>query len=183
RGYARAITSDAFIAAVQAGPLGRIALTFVTWAEASRQVQVVPWTLIDCLAAARGFVAALFAAPYPTPGYTSISGAIDFSRRLLGDCRYPSTRRVIDVSGNGTNNSGRDVKDARDEAVAAGITINGLPILGDQADIATYYAQNVIGGTGAFVTVVQNLATFERATRRKLVTEIAAVSGDLQRPS
>ncbi|HEX5325135.1 MAG TPA: DUF1194 domain-containing protein [Acetobacteraceae bacterium] len=181
QGYARAITSAAFIAAVQSGYHQRIALTFVRWAEASRQDQAVPWTVIGDLAAARAFVETLLAAPFATPGYTSISGAIDFSRRLLLDCRYPAMRRVIDVSGNGRNNDGRSVTAARDEAVAAGIGINGLPIVNDEADIVAYYIRNVIGGPAAFVSVVEDLESFEHAVQRKLVIEVAAVPVDSKR--
>jgi len=180
RGYARAITSNTFIAAVQRGPVGRIAATFVAWSDDSRQDQVVPWTLIDDLAAARRFAADLLAAPDPIPGYTSISGAIDFSRRLLLACGYPAPRRVIDVSGDGKNNHGRNVREARDEAVAAGLRINGLPIIAQEADIADYYARNVIGGPAAFVSIVQDLASFEQAALRKLVTEVAAVPDELK---
>ncbi len=111
RGYASALTSPAFLNAVSAGPQGRIALTFVTWSSARRQNQEVGWSVIDGAATARRFVGALLATPAVTPGYTSISGAIDFSRQLLSRCPNHAIRRVIDVSGNGTNNDGRDVTD------------------------------------------------------------------------
>ena len=178
RGYAHAITNDAFIGAVQSGRHGRIALTFVGWSDARRQDQLVPWTLIDGIQAARRFAATLFDAPAPIPGFTSISGAIDFSRRLLSACSHPSDRQVIDVSGDGTNNDGRNVMEARDEAVSAGIRINGLPIVREEPNIAAYYTRNVIGGPAAFVTVATDIGSFHSAVLEKFVTEIAAAPGE-----
>lgn len=173
RGYGQAITSDAVMRAVRSGRHGRIALTFVGWSSAGRQDQAVPWTLIDGIPAAREFASKLLHAPSPIPGYTSISGAIDFAVRLLSACAYPSEQQVIDVSGDGMNNDGRAVTDARDDAVAAGVRINGLPIVSREPNIAAYYAQNVIGGAAAFIVVAADMASFHVAVLRKLVTEIA----------
>ncbi len=177
RGYAEAITSDLFIRTVQSGLTGRIALTFVGWSDALRQNQMVPWLVIDGPSAARRFTSQLAEATFLTPGFTSISGAIDFSRKLLLGCRYPTTRRIIDVSGDGRNNDGRPVTDARDEAVAAGLRINGLPIVSRDAQISEDYAQNVIGGPSAFVRPVKDLASFRTAVLDKLVTEVAMDTG------
>ena len=174
RGYAQALTSNVFMSAVQSGQFGQIALTFVAWSSVDRQYQIVPWRLIDSVVAAREFVASLLQAPVPTPGYTSLSGAIDFSRQLLAACGYPAGRQIIDVSGDGANNDGRPVIEARDEAIAAGITINGLPIIGSEPDIAAYYSRNVIGGPFAFVKVVRSLASFYTSVLEKFVIEIAA---------
>ena len=115
--------------AVRSGRHGRIALSFVAWSSAGRHDLLVPWMLIDGILAARQFATILLHAPGPIPGFTSISGAIDFARQTLSACGYAADRRVIDVSGDGTNNDGRTVTEARDEAVAAGIAINGLPIV------------------------------------------------------
>jgi len=108
-------------------------------------------------------------------GGTSISGAIDFSRLLLADCRCTPIRRVIDVSGDGSNNSGRPVTIARDEAVRDGIGINGLPILSIEPFLDRYYNDNVIGGPGAFMIPAQNYDTFADAVRKKLITEISGL--------
>lgn len=172
-GYADAVTSEAFLNAVRSGPCGQIAITFVAWSSANRQEQVVPWTLLDGMSVARKFASALIHPPGLIPGYTSISGAIDFSVRLLAQCKFDPVRQVIDVSGDGTNNDGRTIIDARDAAIADGITINGLPIIGREPNIAGYYAENVVGGPAAFITVAKDIASFHSAVLQKLVAEIA----------
>jgi hypothetical protein len=179
-GYAHAIASEAFTAAVQSARHGRIALAFVVWTGATRQEQLVPWTLIDGSTAARRFAAELAEALPPIPGYTSVSGAIDYCVRLFSQCPHPCERRVIDISGDGTNNDGRNVTDARNAAVAAGITINGLPIIGGQPNIADYYKRNVIGGPAAFLTVARDIASFHSAVLEKFVTEIASETAGRQ---
>lgn len=173
QGYVQALTSNSFVTAVKSGPHGQIAVTFVEWSSAGRQSQTVPWTRIDGINAARGFVAAFAAAPSPTPGFTSISGAIDFSVQLLSRSGFATPRRVIDISGDGANNDGRSLAESRAAAIAAGVTINGLPILGDEPDIDHYYAQKVIGGPAAFIEPATDLDSFSRAIQRKLATEIA----------
>lgn len=175
RGYAQAITSDLFINALRSGRHSRIALSFVAWSSAGRQDQLVPWTLIDGMSAARQFGTKLLHAPGLTPGFTSISGAIDFGRHMLAACGYAADRHVIDVSGDGTNNDGRPVTEARDEAIAAGVTINGLPIIRDEPNIATYYSRNVIGGEAAFITVARDISSFHTAVLEKFVAEIAQI--------
>lgn len=177
RGYARAITSQVFIKAIRAGRHGRIALTFAGWSSDDQQDQIAPWMLIDSLPAAHRFASVLLNARSPVPGYTSISGAIDFSRRLLSACEYQPDRQVIDISGDGTNNNGRPVTQARDEAVAAGMTINGLPIIRSEPDIVAYYVRNVIGGLGSFVTIVKDTTSFHTSVLEKFVAEIAALPG------
>ncbi len=173
RGYAEAITSAPVIRAVRSGRHGRIALTFVGWSDARRQDQLVPWAVIDGLPAARDFAVGLLNAPHPIPGYTSISGAIDYCAGLLSRLGCVPEQQVIDVSGDGVNTDGRAVTEARDAAVAAGIRINGLPIVRQNADIAAYYAENVIGGPAAFVVVAADITSFHAAVLRKLVVEIA----------
>ena len=181
RGYASAILSETFIDAVRAGSRGRIALTLLKWSDARRSEQSVPWTLIDGMPAARRFTAALLNSPGPFPGYTSISDAIDASVRLLAASGFDASRRIIDVSGDGINNDGRPVTEARDAAVAKGITINGLPILGQEPDLEAYYTGNVIGGRAAFVQPVTSPEHFPPAVLRKLLTEIAAAPPDSPR--
>jgi hypothetical protein len=127
------------------------------------------------MSAARQFATTLLHAPDPIPGFTSISGAIDFARLIFPASGYAADRLVIDISGDGTNNDGRPVTEARDEAIAAGIAINGLPIVRSEPDIADYYSRNVIGGQAAFVTVARDLSSFHTAVLEKFVTEIALV--------
>jgi hypothetical protein len=179
RGYGEALRSDAFLEAVKSGHLGRIAVTFVEWSTRNRQRQDVPWTVIEDRDTARRFAAALTEQrPRDIPGWTSISGAIDYAARLLRESGNRAGRQVIDISGDGRSNDGRDVTAARDEAVAAGITINGLPILGVEAGLDVYYRDNVIGGAGAFLVAVEDDRSFSRAVLKKLVAEVAGVPAD-----
>ena len=173
QGYAEAITNSTFLNAVRSGRHGRIALAFFAWSSDEAQELLVPWILIDGNSTARQFATTLLQAPWPMPGYTSISSAIDYAGRLLAECEFPSDRWVIDISGDGFNNDGRAVTEARDEAITAGITINGLPVVRGERTIADYYAKNVVGGPGAFVLVAHDIASFRTAVLRKLLTEIA----------
>jgi hypothetical protein len=184
-GYAAAIADKRVLEAITAGRHQRIAITFVEWSGVSSQRVVIDWTLIDGADAARKFGDQLIELPRSFAERTSISGGIDFSMDLLSRAPYQAARRTIDVSGDGTHNSGRDVKLARDDAVAAGVTINGLVILSDRpmawnpehtnppGGLAEYYRQNVVGGPGAFVVVAENFNSFGQAIVRKLIAEIA----------
>lgn len=172
-GYAAAFRAPQLLGAVRKGRLGRIAASFVQWSNADRQILAVNWTVIDDAASAQGFGRAVAEAVYPTPGWTSISGAIDYSTSLFAHSLVAPTRRVIDVSGDGPNNDGRPVTAARDAAVAAGITINGLPILELEPRLDSYYRDNVVGGPDAFILAVRDLADFAAAVLRKLLVEVA----------
>jgi hypothetical protein len=143
---------------------------------------VVDWTLIRDKASAEGFADALARTEPMVGRRTGISGAIEYGAALFDRNRFDGRRRVIDVSGDGANNSGELVTVARDRAVAAGITINGLPILngrespGGWRQIETldlYYRDCVIGGPGAFYIVARDFRDFARAVLRKLILEIA----------
>lgn len=173
-GHARAVVNDTFLDAVASGIHRRVALAAVEWSNHDRQGLVVLWTVVEDAISARQFACKLRQAPSPVPGFTSISGGIDFAVELLSRAPYTAARRVIDVSGNGPNNDGRPVIEARDDAVAAGVTVNGLPVLDAVRDLDAYYAGNVIGGARAFMVVAQDIENFERALLRKLVLEIAA---------
>ncbi len=178
-GYVAAIRSPDFINAVRSGDHRRIALTYVEWADRNHQKVVVPWRLIDGADAARAFAAALEAEPLEFGRGTSISTAIQFASAYFDANDYDGARRVIDVSGDGPNNFGPPVTEARDQAVAAGIVINGLPILIRPSpivpDIVGYYSVCVIGGPGAFVLPINKVEEFEVAIRHKLVLEVAAL--------
>jgi len=178
QGYIAALRHPGFIGAVQSGPTGRIALTFVQWSEARRQNQAVEWRLVHDAASAEQFAEAMADAEHPMPGWTSISAAIDFSARLIAASGITAVRKVIDISGDGSNNDGREVTAARDDAVAAGITVNGLPILEVEPGLDDYFRRNVIGGPGAFVMVARDIGSFADAILRKLLVEVAGLTPD-----
>ena len=171
-GCAHALQNPKVIAAVRAGRYGRIAVTFVEWSSKDRQVQVIGWTLIEDESSARSFATKIMQADRSIPGATSISGAIDFSVKLLNESGYRATRRVIDISGDGRGNDGRYVTEARADAVAAGITINGLPILGVEEGLDLYYREKVIGGPDSFMIVADDFSSFGKAILHKLIREI-----------
>jgi hypothetical protein len=186
-GYASAIVNPRVIEAIRAGSLGKIGVSFVEWSGVGAQRIVIDWTVIRDEATAKDFSAQIIEAPRAFADRTSISGGIDFAMAQLARAPFQSGRRAIDVSGDGTNNSGRDVSDARDEAVAKGVTVNGLVILSEHpmswnADhtnppggLDSYYRNNVIGGPGAFVMVAENFNSFGQAILNKLIAEIATV--------
>jgi hypothetical protein len=188
-GYAAAIVNPRVIQAIRSGALGKIAISFVEWSGVGAQKIVIDWTIIRDEATAKDFSAQVIEAPRAFADRTSISGGIDFAMAQLARAPFTSNRRTIDVSGDGTNNSGRDVVDARDEALAKGVTINGLVILSERpmswnADhtnppggLDSYYRNNVIGGPGAFVMVAENFSSFGQAILNKLIAEIATVQG------
>ena len=175
RGYVTAFRHARVLQAIRSGPNRAIAVTVVQWTGPALQVQTVGWTLVGDEETAATFAAAIERAPRQLfGGGTSISGAIDYAATLFPMSPFAAGRRVIDVSGDGSNNRGRPVTLARDAAVAAGIGINGLPILALEPDIDRYYYDNVIGGAGAFMVPAQNYETFADAILKKLIAEIAA---------
>jgi hypothetical protein len=184
-GYAAAIADKRVLEAITAGRNRRIAVAFVEWSGVSSQKVLIDWTMIDGPDAAKKFGDQLVELPRSFAERTSIAGGIDFSLGLLKRAPYEAPRRTIDVSGDGTNNSGRDVTLARDEAVAQGVTINGLVILSERpmawnpehtnppGGLASYYRNNVVGGPGAFVIVAEDFNSFGQAIVKKLIAEIA----------
>jgi hypothetical protein len=184
-GYASAISDPHVMDAIKSGPHQRIAICFVEWSGFGAQKLVIDWTMIDGPAPARKFGDQLLELPRSFADRTSISGGIEFAAAQLERAPFQAARRTIDVSGDGTNNAGRDVKLARDETVAKGIVINGLVILSDRpvpwnaehtnppGGLEKYYQDNVIGGPGAFVLVAENFNSFGRAIIKKMIAEIA----------
>jgi hypothetical protein len=180
-GYAMALTSKEFMQALREGANGKIAVTYVEWAGQFDQRIVVPWQLIEGPESADAVAAEIAAAPYRRASRTSISGALEFAKPLFDHSGYRGLRRVIDVSGDGANNSGRLIVPTRDEVISAGITINGLPIMLKRANAGTmdiknldvYYEDCVVGGPGAFVVPIRERSKFIEATRTKLVLEVA----------
>jgi hypothetical protein len=184
-GYAAAIADPRVVRAMMAGPRGRIALCFVEWASHSEQLVVIDWTPVGSDGQAQGVAGRVREAPRSFMGRTSISAGIDYAMAHLGRSPFKASRRVIDVSGDGTNNSGRPVTVARDEAIAQGVTINGLVILSEvplptnpahthpPGGLTAYYENNVIGGPGAFVLEAESFESFGQLLISKLIKEIA----------
>jgi len=187
RGYAAAFRDPKLAEGIARGSIGSIACMMFTWSDWHIQEIMVPWTRIDGAATAEGFAKAVDAAPRRTWLYTSISGAIDFSMKQFESSGYEGMRRVIDISGDGVNNSGRPLADSRAEALAKGVVINGLPVLDRvppppqfaamHPPLDEYYRDEVIGGPGAFVMVAEGFESFEEAARRKIIREIASNDG------
>lgn len=185
-GYIAGLTSREFLNALRDGINGKIALTYFEWAGPLDQKIVVPWRLIDGPETASAVAKEIAAAPYRRAPRTSIFEALRFAKPLFSTSGYRGLRRIIDVSGDGTNNIGPPVTLMRDEVLAAGITINGLPIMlnrpygvgTDVANLDVYYEDCVIGGPGAFVVAIHDRDQFKNATRTKLVMEIAGRTPD-----
>jgi hypothetical protein len=190
-GAAAALTHPDVVKAMTSGPHRRIAVCFLEWATVGMQNIVVDWTVIGDGGSARSFGDRLVEAPRSFLGSTSISSAIDFSVAQLERAPFQAERRVIDISGDGNNNSGRSVTDARDDALAKGITINALVILTPLAEsfrpehtnppggLEKYFQDHVIGGPGAFTVVAESHESFGRALTKKLIQEIAGLPSHL----
>ena len=180
-GYITGITSREFISAVKDGVHGKVAVTYFEWAGPFDQKIIVAWRLIDGPEAADALAEEIARAPYRRASRTSISGALQFALPLFDGSGFRGARRVIDVSGDGANNSGPLVTLVRDETLAAGVTINGLPIMlkrpssftMDIENLDIYYEDCVIGGPGSFVVPIRERDQFKEATRTKLVLEVA----------
>jgi len=185
-GYLKAITSRSVVSAITAGRHRKIAVTYVEWAGGHYQRTVVDWMVIRDLASAQAFGKKLTAEPIVTAAWTSISGAMDFALTRFAKNPHKGTRRVVDISGDGRNNSGGPVAPARAAVLAKGITINGLPIINDRPNpygrppdknLDKYYKTKVIGGKGAFIVVAEGFEAFAEAIRAKLMREIAGTDG------
>jgi len=194
KGYAAALTDPRVLKAIRATRNGAIGVCFVEWSGEDDQQVVLDWTLIRDEEDGAAAAAAILKAPRSFTGRTSISAAIEFakarfSKAQFGKAKWPGARRIIDISGDGTSNSGPALTDARDQAVAAGITVNGLAIINEQPNsgysahthppggLPNYYRQNVIGGPSAFLIVVKNFNSFADAMANKLTKEIDVAGG------
>jgi hypothetical protein len=184
-GYAAAISDPRVLDAIRSGRNGRIGLSFVEWSGVGAQHVVIDWSAVGDTASAKDFGDRLSEAPRSFADRTSISGAIEFAMDHLSHAPFASARRTIDISGDGTNNAGRDVTALRDDAVGTGVTINGLVILSENpmswnpdhtnppGGLDNYYRNNVIGGPGAFVMVAQDFHSFGQAMIGKMIAEVA----------
>lgn len=186
-GAAAAITHPEVVKAITSGPNRRIAICFLEWATAGQQAVVIDWTVIGDNDSARSFGGKLVELPRSFSGSTSISNAIDFAVAQIERAPFKAERRVIDISGDGNNNSGRSVTEARDDALAKGITINALVILTPLSEsfrpehtnppggLEKYFQDSVIGGFGAFTVVAETHEAFGRSLTKKLIAEIAGL--------
>jgi hypothetical protein len=182
-GYILGLTSREFLQALRNGSYGRIAITYFEWAGIYDQKIILPWRLIDGPESAEAVTNEIKNTPYRRAPRTSIFGALQFAKPLFDSSGYGGLRRVIDVSGDGPNNMGPPVTIMRDEVLAAGITINGLPIMLSRAggtgpsipNLDVYYEDCVVGGPGSFVIAIREREQFKEATRTKLVQEIAGL--------
>ena len=189
-GYAAALTDRLVLGAIAAGPNRKIAVQFSEWSGAAAQAVIVDWRVIANRDDAEKFAADLLAAPRPFADRTAIGPAIDFAMAQLARSPFGAERRVIDVSGDGTHNHGRDVTLARDDAVAKGVTINGIAILSavplainpghthPPGGLLKYYEDNVIGGPNAFAVSAEGFEEFGQSVLRKLIKEISLAPED-----
>jgi hypothetical protein len=182
-GYIYAMRDKRVANAIKGGPIGRIAVTYVEWSSPYQQTVIIPWRVISDEAGAIKFADDLEALKYAPGSTTSISAGIDFSVKLFNSHEFEPARKVIDVSGDGYSDFGRAVTDSRDDAVAAGITINGLAIMTPRPewraptppDLDIYYRDNVIGGPGSFYLAIRTMDDFSRSVLQKMVLEISSL--------
>jgi hypothetical protein len=184
-GVAAAFLAHDVVQAIRSGLRGRIAVAYIDYASTPYNEIVVDWTLIHDQASAAAFAKAILSRPSGSGRHTSISSALEMGTRMIAENAYDGTRRTIDISGDGPNNFERRVDVVRDEVVARGITINGLPIMNLRdagrsryylPDLDKYFEGCVIGGRGAFVVVAHDFKDFARAMKKKLVLEISGLS-------
>ncbi len=193
QGYAAALQDPRVLSAIHSGAVGAIAVSFVEWSSVGEQKVVVDWTVIRDDESAGVVGDQILKAERSYIGHTSISDALDFAMERFAKSGLTSPRRVIDVSGDGTNNSGRPIETARDDAVAHGVVINGLAIINlnpnfgyvahtqPPGGLPNYYRENVVGGVGSFVLQIDDFHSFTDAMVQKLVTEISAVPAATRR--
>lgn len=181
-GYVQAFRDPIIIKALLGGPNGRVAVAYYEWSDSWMQKLLIDWTLLDSEAAVEAFASRLAAAPISIARRTSISGAIRYAIPLFGRSPYDAARKVLDISGDGSNNDGGLVTDMRHEALKDRIVINGLPIMNDrpnpfgfpnETDLDRYYLHCVTGGPRSFVEVARSFEDFPRAVRKKLLQEVA----------
>ncbi|MFI5030534.1 MAG: DUF1194 domain-containing protein [Reyranellales bacterium] len=182
QGYVMAFRDPVIVRAILGGPNGRIAVAYYEWSDSWMQKLLIDWTLLDSEPAIAAFAQRLDEAPISIARRTSISGAIRYAIPLFGRSPYEPTRKVLDISGDGSNNDGGLVTDMRYEALKEKIVINGLPIMNDrpnpfgfpnEEDLDRYYLACVTGGPRSFVEVAHNFEDFPRAVRKKLLQEVA----------
>ena len=193
KGYAAAVSDPRVLTAIRGRPGAAIGVCFIEWSGDEDQQVVVDWSELRDEEDAGTIAAAILAAPRSFMGRTSISAAIDFAMAQFAKSKWQAGRHIIDISGDGTNNSGRPVTEARDQAISQGVTINGLAIINDKPNLGysahtqppgglpLYYRQNVIGGSNSFLLVVEDFNSFANAMANKLAKEIDVASSNAEK--
>ncbi len=183
-GVSSALRHPQVIEAIRSGYHGKIAIAYIDWSSGPYTTVIVPWRIVSDALSADAYARILADVPITLGQRTSISEGLELAYKLISDGTVEAPRKVIDVSGDGPNNHGRMVVQARDEVVSKGITINGLPIINarDQFgpgffldDLDNYFRGCVIGGSGAFIIVAKDFQDFAQAMRRKLIYEISGL--------
>ncbi len=181
-GYIQAFRDKRIVSAIRGGAVGKVAVTYVEWSGPTQQRVLIPWRVIHDTASSQAFADELEHSLVAVGNTTSISAGVDFSVKLIEKAPYEASRLVIDVSGDGYSDYGRPMAASRDDAVKAGITINGLAVMNEDPrknaappDLDVYYRDNVIGGPGSFYLVARNVEGFRQSLVRKLVLEIAGL--------
>ena len=188
KGFVEAFRAPEVQEAIRNGMVGRIAMVYAEWSDAIDRKVLVPWTVIEHPEEALGFAEQLAQSPTRVASSTSISGATDFGVMLLDDSGVTALRQVIDISGDGANNNGRTVMQARDEAIAKGITINGLPLMLKQPgymdidDLDLYFRDCVIGGQGSFMVPVHDKGHVNKAIKTKIILEVSGLEPSTPQP-
>jgi hypothetical protein len=178
-GYFQAFRDPRVVDAIRSGYLRKIAVAYIEWTGPFLQVPIADWTVLSEADSVEAFAARLQSAPRILyGGGTSVGGAIQYGADSIDANRFTAQRKVIDVSGDGSNTSGPLARSARDRAVARGFTINGLPILTDEPSLDRYFQDEVIGGPGAFMIPAKTFEDFAKAIRTKLIREIAGVDDE-----
>jgi hypothetical protein len=173
QGLADAFGGDAVIQAVLEGAPGGVAVAVMQWSNAHHQVTSVPWRVLRSAEDGRQLAAELVAMKRRLKGGTAISGALAYAQGLILENAFEGARKIIDVSGDGPDLHLVHVQRARDEAVDAGITINGMAIINEDEKLEAFYRHNVIGGDNAFVMTANNFSDYSAAIREKLLRELA----------
>lgn len=180
QGSGDAFTDPRVLDAIAQGAIGAIAVAYVEWAASFSTDIVVDWRVIRDRSSAEAFAAALRNAPRRAQGFNAIGPGIALATTMIANNDFDGTRAVIDVSGDGPDLGAPRADEARDKAVAAGITVNALAIEARSESaytngipLATNYAEHVIGGPGAFVAVARGMESFRDAILAKLVREIS----------
>jgi len=171
-GIAAAFESPDLAKAITGGPHGAVSVTVMEFSDPDRQFPVIEWTRVASAEDARHLAARIRQTRRSSDGLTGLADALLAAQELFDESPFAPSRRIVDVSGDGMNNIGTEMTTARDRLVAAGITINGLPILSEEPWLETYYTEYVIGGPDAFVITAQSLDSFAAAMKRKLVQEL-----------
>lgn len=184
-GYIHALRDKRVSAAIRGGPIGRVALSYMEWSSPYQQKVIIPWRIIASVEDALTFADDLEKLPYTPGSTTSISAGLDFAVKLFRSTDFEPARKVIDISGDGYSDFGRPITVSRDDAVAAGITINGLAVMTQRqtwrtpapTDLDIYYRDNVIGGPGSFYIAVRGLEDFSHSVIQKMILEISGLTG------